>query len=179
MNIRSLIPLSFLALALFTSGMAQADATGYIGGMVGLSVPDADHTTSRLGYGVKGGALLGTEFGVSGYYVTSTKEEKFSGSTFDFGYDMFGIEGSYNFEGEAKGAFFGARLGMTKVKVGDDVSTSPMHYGLVAGYDHMLGDAFSIGGEASWTSVAKSDDNGFDVKGFNVIGLMATIKMWF
>lgn len=165
--------------AMSTSSAHAADPTAWVGGIFGLAVPNADDTTSRAIYGLTGGAKIGSELGVGVYYLTSQKDEDLTGGVkgkFDF--DLYGVELAYHFEGEAKGVYLGGRLGTSKVRVGTplgNVSTSPFHWGLVAGYNHMIGDHFSIGGEANFMSVAEADN----IKSFNTLNFLATGKLWF
>lgn len=150
------------------------DRQGWAGGLVGISVPDADNTSSRLGYGVTAGAKLGSELGLSGYFLYSGKEE----SGVDANYSLFGVQGSYHFEGEAAGAFFGARVGISKIKSGL-LETSPTNYGVVGGYDHAMGENLSLGAEVSYMMVGSSDDNGVQIDSFGMINFLASLKFWF
>src|SRR5690606_16315188 len=94
-------------------------AKGYLGVQAGISVPDYDDTSSRLAYGFVGGARLDGEFGIGAYYLDSSKEEDVAGTEIDFNYQLYGFEGTYHFEGAADGAYVGARIGVSKVKVGN------------------------------------------------------------
>ncbi len=172
-----------LVLGLFLTSMvafsavtrADEDSGAYVGGLFGLSVPSANNTSARPLYGIMGGAKLGSEYGVGGYYFSSSKKEDAgAGQKFDFNYDLYGVEGSYYFEGEAKGVFLGLRLGLSKVKsVSSNVS--PFHWGLVAGYNKFLGANFSLGGEVSYYSIAAADP----VSGFNTLNFLAAARLWF
>ena len=167
-----------LIVALFYSLSSHAagleDRQGWAGGLVGISVPNADNTSSRLMYGVTAGAKLGSEYGLGAYFLNSEKKEDLT----DFNYQLFGVQLSYHFEGEAAGAYFGARVGISKVKtlIGE---TSPTNYGVVGGYDHALGDRFSLGGEASYMAVAKGTSNGQPIDAFGMINFLASLKFWF
>lgn len=165
---------------------AQAEAQGFVGGLLGMSVPDAEDSSARPMFGINGGAMLGTEYSLSGYYLTSSQEEDVDGTKIDFNYALYGVQGAYHFEGEAKGVWFGLKLGMSKLDVGVGalkVNTSPMHWGLAAGYDYWMTDMISIGGEASYISIAESDEtiNGVTVTtdAFGTINLLASVKLWF
>lgn len=166
-----------------TAHAQNTDANGWVGGIFGLHIPDAEDTSARAAFGVTGGAKLGSEWGFGGYYLNSAKEETVNGVATDFDYSMYGVEGAYHFEGEAAGVYLGLRLGMTNLDVGT-LDSRPMHWGLLAGYNHWLMDNFSLGGEATFFNVASSDDtltNGAvqNIDGFNVIAFQATAKFWF
>ena len=167
-----------LLVALFFSLKSNAagleDRQGWVGGLAGITVPNYDNSSSRMMYGITGGAKLGSEFGLGAYFLTSSKKE--SGT--DFNYSLYGIQATYHFEGEAAGAFFGARLGISKVKLGIG-EISPTNYGVVGGYDHPIGDNLSIGGEASYMSVASGTNNGNSINSFGMINLLASLKFWF
>ncbi len=100
----------------------------------------------------------------------------------DFNYQFYGVKGTYHFEGEARGVYFGVLAGISKVHVGN-IDTSPTHYGLLAGYDKMLGDMFSIGGEFNYIAVGSSSTTYLNqsqtVSGFNTLNFAATLKLWF
>jgi len=158
------------------SAHAEYDSPAWIGGMYGLSVPSASHTNSRGMYGLTAGAKLGSEYGIGVYYLNSHNKE----SAGDFNYDLYGVEFGYHFEGEAKGAYFGGRLGTSKLKVtsgGFTSSTSPFHYGVFAGYNYFVGDHFSLGGEAGFMSVASSTDTN-TIDGFTMLNFLLTAKFW-
>ena len=97
------------------SAQAAGDSSGWIGANVGMSVPNSEGTTARPIMGVNGGAMLGTEFGLGAYYLTSSKDETVNGVTGTFTYSFYGVDFTYHFEGEAAGAYFGGRLGMSRV----------------------------------------------------------------
>lgn len=178
--------LSLFALLCFAFVPAQAagiDSAGYVGGTFGLNIPDYEDTSARAAFGIVGGAKLGTELGLGGYFLSSNKEETINGARTDFNYSMYGIEGAYHFEGEAAGVYLGLRLGLTNVDTGV-ADFAPYHWALLAGYNHWLMDNFSLGGEASFTSVAKDEDTlasgaTASLDAFNIIGFMATAKFWF
>ncbi len=168
----ALIVALFFSLTSNASGLE--DRQGWAGGLVGITVPNADNSSSRLAYGVTAGAKLGSEYGLGAYFLNSSKKE----DTADFDYQLFGIQLSYHFEGEAAGAFFGARVGISKVKVAL-AETSPTNYGIVGGYDHPIGERLSLGGEASYMSVARGSDNGVNIPSFGMINFLASLKFWF
>lgn len=168
--------LSFLGFSLW-SPLAQAeggDASVWVGALFGLSVPNASNTSSRTTYGLTGGAKVGSELGVGGYYLTSHKDEDVAGTKVPFDYDLYGVEGAYHFEGEAKGVYLGGRLGVSKVKAGT-VDGSPMNFGAMAGYNYFLGDHFSLGGEVNFMSVEKAGS----INGFTMLNFLASAKAWF
>lgn len=162
-----------------TPAQAQGiDSSGWIGGIFGIHIPDADDTSARPAFGITGGAKLGTEWGFGAYYLNSAKEETINRVKLGFDYTMYGVEGAYHFEGEAAGVYMGARLGMTNLEVGA-VDGKPMHWGLLAGYNHWLTENLSLGGEATYFNVADSDDNGIPLESFSIIAFHATLKLWF
>lgn len=162
-----------------TSTPALAQAKGYVGATAGLSVPNYDDTSSRLAFGVIGGARLDGELGFGAYFLTSSKEEDVSGTKVDFNYALYGIEGSFHFEGVADGAYIGLRVGTTKLDVGTTFNSSPTHFGLVFGYDKFLNDNFSLGVEGSWMSIEESSDSGLKAEGFQALNFNLAAKFWF
>jgi hypothetical protein len=123
---------------------------------------------------------------VGAYYLTSSKDESANNTTTTFKYDFYGVEFGYHFEGEAKGAYFGGRLGMTQVaskSVGADFSTSPMHWGVMVGYNYMVVDHISLGGEVNFMSVSSSSatvaGTTQTIAGFSTLNYLLTAKAWF
>lgn len=170
---------------------ASGEHAGWLGATGGLSVPNYDNTTARTALGITAGAKLGSEYGVGAYYRTSAKDEAgLNGVTFPFNYDLYGVMAGYFFEGDAKGAYFGAMIGMTKVTskpaVGGtnyDASTSPMHWGLVGGYDYFIGDHLSLGAELSYVSVGNSTaataGGTWAQSAFSTLNFNGALKFWF
>ncbi len=166
---------------------AQAAAEGeqalWVGGAAGVIVPTKSSTTARTAFGVTAGAKIGTEMGLGAYYFTSPKDE--GGTVGKFDLNFYGVEGTYHFEGEAKGAYFGVRLGITKIDLGTGaalVSVSPFHVGAVGGYNHFITDNFSLGGDVSAYSVSKGDATvsgvTVSVESFSALSFLATLKLW-
>jgi hypothetical protein len=181
------IPLAILAAALVTGASTTAlaeDQHGWVGGLLGMTVPNKDKTSARPMWGISGGAKLGSEFGLGAYYLNSNNDEQLStGAKVNFGFDLYGIEAAYHFEGEAKGVYVGGRIGMSKVKVAD-FSTSPAHWGIVGGYNHMIADNVSIGSEASYMSIANSSYNdnagtSASIDSFSLLSFLLSAKLWF
>jgi len=173
-------------MGLSSTAQAGIDSNGWVGGLLGIHIPDAEDTTARLGWGVTAGAKLGTEWGFGAYYLNSGKEESSNGIKFDFDYTMYGVEAGYHFEGEAAGVYVGGRLGMTRVDsriLGVDIDFQPFHFGFMAGYNHWLTEQISIGGEASYMNVASDKDTvsgaTLELESFNIIAFMASVKFWF
>lgn len=188
--ILNLVPKAVLALALvlLMAPSAQAAAEGekalWIGGAGGFFVPNESRASGREQYGATIGAKIGTEMGLGAYYLTSKKDE--GGTLGRFNLDFYGVEGSYHFEGEAKGAYFGLRLGITKIDFGTtaaQVSASPFHAGLFAGYNHWLGESVSVGADVSFYSVSKGEATALNgttasVDSFSALSFLATLKFW-
>src|SRR5688572_27074402 len=105
-------------LVLFSTS-ALAQAKGYVGVVGGFSVPDAEDTSGRPIFGAVAGARLDGELGLGGYFLSSSKKETINGNKEDFNYSMFGIEGSFHFEGVADGAYVALRMGIAKIKFGE------------------------------------------------------------
>lgn len=158
---------------------ASAQAKGYLGVVAGMSVPNYEDTTARPAHGLLGGMRLDGELGIGAYYLGSSKVENMSGIDTRFNYSLYGIEGSFHFEGVADGAFLGVRVGTTKLSVGSDINTSPTHFGLVFGFDKFLSDNFSVGVEGSWISVESSSRQSVELKNFTLLDFNAAVKMWF
>lgn len=167
--IRSLIALA--ASVLVSAPALAADIPhAWVGGLFGLAVPNADHSTTRGMFGVTLGAKLGDNLGLGAYYTSSAKDEDTVGR---FNYDLFGVQLSYHFDGEASGAWFGGRIGTSKIDVG--TTYSPMNIGAVAGYDYLLTDHLSLGGEVNWMSISESSP----LKSFSTLDFLAALKIWF
>ena len=157
---------------------AMTEPSVWIGGAFGLTVPNADNSTARPIYGLTAGAKLGTEYGLGVYYFSSQKKE----TPGNFNYDLYGIEFGYHFEGDARGVYFGGRVGTSKLRRDTATTTaspSPFHFGVMAGYNYFLGDHFSIGADASFMSVASASDSGNPVSSFTMLNFMGTAKVWF
>lgn len=181
------VVLSFGAVIL-VSPAAKAAAEGekalWVGGAGGFFVPAESRASGREQYGVTAGAKIGTEMGLGAYYLTSKKDE--GGTLGRFNLDFYGLEGSYHFEGEAKGAYFGLRLGITKIDFGvpgTQVSVSPFHAGVFAGYNHWLGESVSLGADVGFYSVSKGEATALNgttvsVDSFSALNFLATLKFW-
>lgn len=176
--IRSLMLFTAVLATMLSANFAHAQAKGYAGVLVGLSVPDADDTSARPAYGVLGGARLDGEFGLGGYYISSAKEETINNNKADFNYSLYGIEGSFHFEGVADGAYVAARVGLAKVKAGSE-NYSPLAWGLNFGYDYFLKENFSLGIEAGFMSVQGENKTTQDLDGFTMLNFLVAAKMWF
>ena len=178
-KISLLIASSFLIFACVqtlspSEAQAARDPSGWVGAMGGLSVPNADNSSSRPMFGITAGAMLGTEYGLGAYYQTSSKDEDVPTGKSSFNYDLYGVEFTYNFEGSARGVYLGGRIGTSKVTSGSN-SSSPTHVGAVAGFNHMLGESLSIGGDLSYISVSSSSS----ISSFSMLNFLATVKVWF
>ena len=165
---------------------AASDPVAWVGGGLGLAVPNQSGTSARPIFSINGGAKLGSEFGIGAYYMSSRKDESMSGVTVPWNYDLYGVSGTYHFEGEAKGVYLGGMLGMSKVATSFasiEASTSPMHWGLLAGYDHMILSRFSLGGEISYISIASGSATVSGVTrttdAFASLNFLASAKLWF
>ena len=145
----------------------------YFGGLLGASVPDAKNTQARSLFGLSALGKMGSEYGIGGYFFSSSNKETANGTSYDFNYSLYGLQFSYHFDGEAVGAWFGFRYGISKVLVAD-TSYSPSHFGFAFGYDHFLTSVVSIGAEASWLSLRKEDT----LAAFNALNLLCVLKMW-
>jgi hypothetical protein len=166
----------------FQTASAAEDYAGNIGAQFGLSVPDLSGSTARTIVGLQGTAKLGSEWGLGAYYLTSSKNETISSVATDFNYQLYGVKGTYHFEGDARGAYFGALVGISKVHIGQ-VDTSPTNFGVLAGYDKMLGSVVSLGGELSYINVGSSsatyNNVNVSVNSFNTLNFLAAVKFWF
>jgi hypothetical protein len=177
---------SIAILASVTSAHAGYDSNtehkGWIGGLFGLNIPDLDGTSARAGYGFTAGAKMGSEIGLGGYYITSSKEEDAG----NFDYSLYGVEVTYQFEGEASGVYLGGRVGLSSLDSGN-FNFNPYHWGALVGYNHFIAPNISLGGEGTFFSVAKDTDTATvgniavnnTAKAFHIIAVMATAKFWF
>lgn len=163
---------ALLSVALFSPTAAHADdSKAWVGGLFGLTVPSYNGTQARGIYGLTAGAKIGTEFGVGVYYTSSQKRETIG----DFNFDLYGVQAGYHFEGEANGVFIAGRIGTSKLSVAGATNVSPMNFGAVVGYDYMLFDHASLGGEASYMSIASAAGT----EGFTTLNFLASLKLWF
>lgn len=193
-NLLKLVILSFVFVGMLEKSNAAggSDSSGWVGVQGGMSIPNYGGTSARPGFGFSGGAKVGTEFGVGAYYLTSKKDETIAGSTSSFGYDLYGVMFGYFFEGEAKGVYLGALLGMTKLTTQStvsgtryEVSTSPMHYGAVVGFDKPIFGGLSLGGELTYVSIASSSgklgstSTNASLDAFSTLNAMGAVKFWF
>ena len=151
------------------SALAADLPHAWIGGLFGLAVPNANNTTSRGMYGLTVGAKLGDNLGVGAYYNTSNKDE----TAGRFNYDLYGVQLSFHFDGDAVGSWFGGRIGTSKVDTG--TIYSPMNYGLVAGYDYLFAPHVSLGGELNWMSISSSGN----LNSFSTLDFLLALKLWF
>lgn len=149
---------------------AEEIPRAWIGGLYGISVPNAAGTTARGMFGFSAGAKLGTEWGLGAYYMNSQKSE--SGTNFD--YALYGVQFGYHFEGEANGVFVAGRIGTSKVDSGT-TSVSPMNLGVVGGYDYMFTDHLSIGGEVNFMSISQASP----INAFTTLDFLGAVKIWF
>lgn len=186
---------AYFALVILSSSLAWAaskdpfavEHQAYFGALGGVSVPDAQYTTSRSAFGFTAGAKLSDEYGLGFFYLNSRKDEvgQNPGVSFGFEYGIYGVEANYYFDGSAAGAHFGARVGTAKVTKGEvtgrDYSSSPFVYGLQGGYDHMLGNHFSLGGEfnAMFVQGGPQDSvTGTVVGPFATLNFLLAAKFW-
>lgn len=158
-----------LSLAAFSANAADIPHA-WVGGLFGLSVPNYSNTTSRGMYGLTAGAKLGDNLGVGAYWNSSQKDETLG----KFNYDLYGVQLSYHFDGEASGAWFGGRLGTSKITVAGS-SFSPMNFGLVAGYDYEFAPHVSFGGEINWMSISSSAP----LDSFSTLDFLLALKLRF
>lgn len=163
--------IAILTLGLATPAHAAEIPHAWVGGLFGLSVPNADNTSSRGMYGITLGAKLGDNLGLGGYYMSSQKDESIIGK---FNYDLFGVQLSFHFDGDATGAWFGGRIGTSKVNTTSG-SYSPMNLGAVGGYDYLLAEHISLGGEVNWMSISSASPQA----GFSTLNFLAALKLWF
>ncbi len=166
--------------AVLSAGFTQAAwaQKAYVGGLVGMSVPDYSHTSARPMFGVDAGARFDGEWGLGAYYLSSSKEESNAGTKFDFNYKLYGIEGTYHLEGVADNAYFAVKAGMSKITAGS-AEVSPFSWGLGFGYDFPLKDIFSLGVQAGFMSVNSGEDGGTTVKSFTMLNFLLAARFWF
>ncbi len=176
--IRFVVLVSAIAVFCGFAAPAMAQAKAYVGGGIGMSVPNADDTSARPIMGIFGGARLDGEIGIGGFYYTSSKDETIAGVDTKFNYDLYGLEGSWHFEGIADGAFVAARLGLAKVKA-FGLNYSPMTWGIAAGYDYFINEHFSLGAEGGFMSVMNENKSTRDLDGFLTLNFLVAGKFWF
>ena len=157
---------------------AQAQVKAYAGGLLGLSIPSASNTSARMAYGILGGARIDNELGFGGFYFTSSKDETSGGVSAPFDYSIYGLEGSFAFDNIATNFYVGARVALTKIKVGT-IDFSPFAWGLHLGYDYMLNPHLSIGGEAGFLSVGSATNGASSLQSHTDLNFFAAVKGWF
>lgn len=176
-----------LAGAASVEAASGSGPSAWLGAQGGLVVPNYANSTARTAFGITAGAKLGSEYGFGAYYRSSSKDEAVAGATVPFNFDLYGVMFGYFFEGEALGVHVGGLLGLSKVTTkaqAENVSTSPMHWGVVAGYDHMLGTGFSLGGELSYVAVSSSTaalttGTNSSLDAFSTLNFLGSVKLWF
>jgi hypothetical protein len=159
---------------------------GYIGGQFGLTVPSESNTSSRTGYGAVAGGKLGDNFGLGAYFLGSSKTEN-AQNIGSFKYNFFGLEANYFFDGSGRGGYVGANVGLSKItetdRSGNSYNFSPFVWGIQAGYDYMLTEFLSLGGEANvmFVSSQNATTNGVTVNlsSFTSINFLVQAKLWF
>lgn len=170
--LKSTLAAALLAGSLLSTSAAQAsDTKGWVGGLFGLTVPSYNGTQARGMYGITAGAKVGTEFGLGVYFLSSQKRESIG----DFNFDLYGVQVGYHFEGEANGVFIAGRVGTSKIAVNGTTNASPMNFGAVVGYDYMLMEHASLGGEVSYMSIASAAST----ESFTTLNFLAALKLWF
>ncbi len=171
--LKSTLAAALVAGSLLSTSAAYASdsSKGWVGGLFGLTVPSYNGTQARGMYGLTAGAKVGTEFGVGVYYLSSQKRESIG----DFNFDLYGVQVGYHFEGEANGVFIAGRIGTSKIAVNGTTNASPMNYGAVVGYDYMLVEHVSLGGEVSFMSIASAAST----ESFTALNFLAALKLWF
>jgi hypothetical protein len=162
------------------SAKAHAEdlAHGWAGAMGGISIPSLSGSSARGLWGLTVGAKLGSELGLGAYYEGSSKNEDFNGTEQAFNYSLYGVQFSYHFEGEAMGAYFGARVGISKVNKGG-VNVSPVNYGAFGGYDYMIIPQLSVGGELAYMGVGSGSEGTNTVSSFSMLNFTGAVKFWF
>ncbi len=193
MNLRARIRAGLVSMFLagglclaFPVDVGAVDGKAWIGVSGGLSVPNKSDTSPRPILGVNLGAKLGSEFSIGAHFLTSSKDESVSGMSVPWNYQLYGVSGAYHFEGEAEGVYLGALIGMSRMEtkaLGGDLATSPMHWGVMAGYDYpMAGDMFSLGGELSFISISGASGSVHGVSretdAFSILNFILTLKFW-
>lgn len=187
-GMRHLVLGTFAVVSFFSFNSYAAfdvDKSLWAGGAYGFEVPTKNGVSQRSIYGITAGAKIGSEFGLGGYYFSSGGADNGAIGMLDTKY--YGIEVSYHFEGEARGAYLGLRFGITKVDFGlspNEVSASPFHTGIIAGYNYMISDSLSIGGDFGYYMVSKGEATSQatgatqSLDGYSTLNFMATLKAW-
>lgn len=133
---------------------AHAEGGSQLSFDYGLSVPDMANTNPHDMWGVKGSTFWGSNFSIGGYYLLSRYQQGLSGQSFD--YTLSGVEAAFHLPNGGGDTYLGIRGGLTKVHQipgGVDVIYSPYHYGLVLGYDYVVGSVFTVGFEGTYLHV--------------------------
>jgi hypothetical protein len=160
-------------------------ATGELGLIYGMTVPDADNTNPRAMTGFKGLAYVGSTWSIGGYYYSAGGSSGSGGRKFN--YSFHGLEGAYRIAAGNGEAFVGLRLGLSKLRTepvaGTKLILSPYHYGVAAGYDYFIWSMMTLGFEGFYLGVDQSSTNysgvTYEEKSFHVFGLMTSIQLRF
>ena len=166
--------------------LAQSQGGGggaYVGGVYGISVPDADNTKLHKFLGFTGGANITPAILIGGYYFATAED---TGSAIKFDYTLLGLEFSYNISPAPKNVFIGFRAGISKLETlvgATDFTLSPYHYGIVSGYNYFIWSHLSFGIEGSFMSFQTSKTTvGSETttqNSFHIINFLVSFKLWF
>ncbi len=184
--------LSGLALLATISGAPEARSEvtsqgGYAGIYLGIARPSLEgYDDVNLGYGLSAGLKFHEEYSAGLYFLTSTSEASFGATAslpatvVENRVSFYGVEGDYHFLGTLEGLRAGVRVGLsTKATTTSpqgvaSVSQSDTDFALgpQLGYDFMISEQISVGGEANIFFVLGGDS-------FNVIHALGTAKFHF
>lgn len=165
-------------------GFADDGGGAKIGLAYGFTVPDADNTNPRQMWGLVGSSMISPKISLGGYYLVSDKEQGGGAGGRDFKFSVHGLSLTYN-EPQGNGvAYFGMKLGLSKLEtkntLGESVILSPYHYGVVLGYDYSLWSWMSFGFEGNYLHFEDSDitinGNSYVEGKFNAISFLMSLK---
>ena len=133
-------------------GQANQGGGAKAGLVIGYTVPDADNTKPHRLWGLSGTAMVNKSWGLNGYYMLADKQVGTSVRQFE--HSVHGIGILYHVPGGNGETFYGVRAGLSKletVQTGNvNVTFSPNHWGIVAGYDYTLFSFVTIGFEGNY-----------------------------
>lgn len=180
----STFALTLLTLAWSPKLFAQ-DKGSQFGLVYGFSVPDADNTNPFKLSGIKGVTFIHAKISLGGYWYLSDRSGAPS-ETDKFQYSLHGVQTAFHMKGSKGDTNFALRAGLTKVRNNSgttDMTFSPAHYGVAAGYDFFINAWLSYGFEGSYVKAmdAKVTAGGveFEREGFNIVTFLAVIQMKF
>jgi hypothetical protein len=166
-----IITLAFAVIGMSANAQVERNnAMGYIGGLVGYADPTG--IDGRLGYGVDFGMIFPS--GITGllFAYNSTGETE----NIETEIMVYGLGVDYSLSKMFESGFLhnlkaGVKVGMANLDVEGADDESDFTFGPSLGMDHMITEAFSVGGQADLLFVTGDE-------GYSTLYLFVTGKYW-